>query len=143
MKKLIASLFIGFALVGPGRPAFADLTDIEGTILDHVEAVTQVQSGQTSVALLDSVILIGKYKGMSIGHVQAGVTSTIDGNPPSWLAGFCIRLDPFLKNLATLPEHYQFLKSIQHGPALHYNFREKVWRGSYNVSLAFGLEPKK
>jgi len=142
MKKLIALMFL-FGCVGVCKAE--DL--IKTTLLDHVETVTRLRNGETKVALLDSVILIGNYKGSSILNLQFGFDS--DTKPEAgetkgvnYLAGACLRLDPFLRPYIKLPPHWEFIRAVNHGPSLYYDFRNSGWYGGYNIGLAFGLAPK-
>lgn len=120
---------------------------IESTLLNHVMTVTQFQNGKTKLALMDSVIQIGKYKNRSIFDLQAGFngnTRPQSGEPNSAnlvLGGF-LKVSPFLAELVIFPEHWKFLSSLEHGFALNYDTREQVWRGSYQVGLAFTLNPQ-
>lgn len=142
MKKFI--LFIGLL---PMAMFVKAENLIETTLLNHVETVTQFRSGETKVALLDSVILIGKYNGSSILNIQVG----LDGNTKpeagqaqsvNYLAGAMLRVDPFLRPHIKLPAHWEFIRSLNHGAALYYDFRNSGWYGGYNVGLAFDLNPR-
>lgn len=115
---------------------------ITTTLLSRVSAVSQFRSGETRAAAVDSIILIGKYEGKSILHLQAGFSKdpTTDENA-SFIYGAQLRLDPFVNAKLNLPDAWQFLKSLEHGPALHWDQKEKIWIGSYQVGLAFGLNP--
>lgn len=116
---------------------------VKATLLDNIEPMTQIQSGKVSVALLDSVFLIGKYHGEYISSIQGGIASeTQVSDGPEWIAGYAVYLDPFVRPHLITPEHWKFLSALRYGPAIHYNFSDKVWRASLNVSLAFELNPK-
>lgn len=116
---------------------------ITTTLLSRVSAVSQFRNGETRAAAVDSVVLIGKYQGRSILHLQAGWTKdTTTGENASFIYGAQFRLDPFVNEKLNLPEAWQFLRSLEHGPAIHYNRDLKGWYGSYQVGLAFGLNPQ-
>ena len=141
MKKMLFVLVMLLTTI----PAKADI--ITSTLLDHVTTVTQFQNGKTKYALMDSVIQIGKINRKSFLDLQAGINGDTKPNPnevngASFLAGAWLKVNPFLENVATFPGEWQFLRSLEHGPALSYDFRDRIWVGSYQIGLAFGLSPK-
>jgi hypothetical protein len=141
--KLLPALMI--MAMGPLQPAAAELLDdqIKMTLIEHVEPVTQIQNGQTSVAMLDSVVLIGRYEGSWLASLQGGFVSEVEeADGIQWIAGAMFYLDPITRSRVEFPSHWRFLNSLKYGPAIHYNFTEKIWRGSINVGLTFGLDPK-
>lgn len=143
MKKLMLAVCIMFAM-----PCLIKAQDIiTSTLLDHVTVVTQLQNGKTKYALMDSVVQIGQVNGKSILDLQAGINGDTkpaadEVNGANFLAGVWLKVNPFLATKINLPEHWQFLKSLEHGPTLSYDFRDMIWTGSYQVGLAFGLNPK-
>lgn len=119
---------------------------IQGTLLDHVMPVTQFQSGQTKVALVDSIIRIGRIDGNSLVDIQAGFNGNTKPQPDeptgvNLVAGGFLKISTLISTKVNYPLHWEFLRSIQHGPAVMYDFRQKEWRGSYQVGLAFNLDP--
>lgn len=124
-----------------GMGGFSDL--IKSTLIDHVSVVSQLGNGHTRTAAVDSIILIGKYKERSILQIQGGFNRDIqvdDTTHTIW--GAQLRLDPFLNDKLNLPESWTFLKSLEWGPALHYDTRKSGWYGYVQLGLAFGLQPK-
>ena len=145
MKNMLFALMVMMTM-GANKPVKAQGL-IESTLLDNVMTVTQFQSGRTKVALMDSVILIGKANGKSIFDLQAGINGDTkpdgqDQNGATFLAGGFFKVSSLMADKVSFPDHWKFLNSIEHGPALMYDFREKLWRGSYQVGLSFGLNPK-
>lgn len=139
-KMLLAIVLFASPVISHGE----DL--ITSTLLDHVMTVTQFQNGQTNLALIDSVVQIGKVNDHSLLDLQAGFSGDVAPEPGEeknfLLAGGFFKVSSIIRGKVHYPEHWQFLNSIEHGPALFYNFREKQWKGSYQVGLAFGLNPK-
>lgn len=141
MKKTLITIALLFSpLVSHGE----DL--ITSTLLSHVMTVTQFQSGQTNLALVDSVVQIGSMNGHSIFDLQAGFSGDVAPQPGEeknfLLAGGFLKVSSLIKDKVHFPDHWQFLNSLEHGPTLFYNFKEKQWQGSYQIGLAFGLNPK-
>lgn len=143
MRKM---LFL-FAMLLTG-PVFGQTEDIiTTTLLDHVMAVTQFKSGETKLALTDSVVQVGKINGQSIFDLQAGFNG--ESKPQSGevtgmnliLGGF-FKVSCFTKDKVKFPPHWKFLNSIEHGIAYFYDTREKKDFVCYQVGLAFGLNPK-
>lgn len=139
MKKLvIAALFL--------VPSVAKADVIQTTLLDHVTTVTQFKSGETKLALLDSIIRVGKYNDKSIFDVQAGFSGETapDSTEPTGanlLIGGLLKASTFASGLAKFPEHWEFLNSLEYGPYIQYDFREDVWVGGFQAGLAFSLQP--
>ena len=147
MKKMIGIAF--GIMLSTTAVANAELPDIiKSTLIDHVSVVTQFDSrGATRLAFMDSVIRIGSYEHDSILELQAGFTGEYDPDAgdigsANFVAGGLFRVDPFIKQGVNFDEHWLFLKSIQHGPTCHYDFREKEFYFSYQAGLAFSLDPK-
>lgn len=141
MKKMLFVLVMLLTTI----PAKADI--ITSTLLDHVTVVTQFQNAKTKYALMDSVIQIGQVKGKSILDLQAGINGDVkpasdEVNGANFLAGAWLKVNPFLEDKITLPNDWEFLRSLEHGPAISYDFRTRDWVASYQVGLAFGLKPK-
>ena len=115
---------------------------ITRTLLDHVATVTQFQSGDTKLALVDSVVLIGSRNGKSVFDLQGGFQQDTASQKEGWIGGGFLKFSTLIQDVVNYPDHWEFLNSIEHGPALFYDFTEKTWRGNYQVGLAFGLNPK-
>lgn len=146
MKKLLIALSFVVASLGPWRSAFAEDL-ITSTLLDHVTTVTQFRSGETNLALLDSVVRIGNVKGRSIFDIQAGFSGETKPEPgEATAANFVVsglfKVSSLIKDKIDFPEQWEFLRSIEHGLAVTYDFREKDEFVSYQVGLAFSLKPK-
>lgn len=127
------------------RPANADL--ITTTLLDNVTTVTQFQSGQTNLSLLDSIVLIGNYHGQSILDLQLGFSGNVKPGPDEvtgadYLAGAFFKFNPFLRERIHVPVEWEFLRSLEYGVGYHYSFRTKRDFLSFQVGFAFDLNPK-
>lgn len=119
---------------------------ITATLLDHVMTVTQFHGTDTRIALVDSVIQLGSVKGKSIFDLQAGFSG--DTNPEAgdptginYIAGGFLKVSSLLNTDSIYPEHWKFLRSIEHGPVAMYDFRTKEIEAYYQVGLAFQLQP--
>lgn len=120
---------------------------IVSTLIDHVGPVTQFQSGETKLALMDSVVQIGKIKGKSILDLQLGFNGETkpeagEVTSANFLTGGFLKISSLVGENVNYPAHWTFLSSLEHGPFLHYDLREKVWRGGYQAGLFFSLDPK-
>lgn len=140
MKKMIAALFLfsstSFAWELPG--------DIKTQILGNVSAVTQF-GDNSKLALTDTMISIGKQNGKSILDGQVGFAGVVGDNQDvsgaNFIAGLLLRVDALLP--VKFSDDYLFLQSIQHGPSVFYDTREKEFYLNYQVGIAFGLDPVK
>ena len=149
MKKvmLFAMLFIIAPKLRAQESSFADF--VKATLLERVSAVSQFDfKGSERIALMDSILLIGKYNDRSIIHIQGGVNKETNpdqspSNTTDFVWGAQFRLDPFLNGDMDFPAGWEFLRALEHGPAIHYDTRVKAWYGYYQVGLAFGLQPAK
>lgn len=149
MKKLLAVFLVGgminLGLVSSGHAdEIGDL--IKTTLIDHVTTVTQFKSGETKVALKDSVVLIGSYDGRSILDLQVGISaetapSADEVTGGNLIFGGFLKLSSLVKNKIKLADHWKFLNSIEYGVAWDYDTREKADYASFQVGLAFGLAP--
>lgn len=144
MKKLFLALCL---IAGTAVPSKAYDPVVVGTLLDHVTTVTQVASGETRLALLDSVVLIGNRYGHSILDLQVGFSGDTKpeiGEPSgaSFLAGGFFKISSLLKDKVHFADHWKFLNALEHGVSYSYDFREKRDYVSYQVGLAFTLNPK-
>ena len=122
----------------------ADL--ITTTLLDNVMTVTQFKSGETKLALVDSIVLIGSYKGKSILDLQAGFNSETKPEPgeasgANLIAGAFFKVSTLLSSTIDFPKHWEFLNSLEHGPFYSYDFREKRDYVGYQVGFSFDLRP--
>ena len=142
MKKML------FVLVFFGLGTLHAENLVELTLLDHVSVMTQFRSGETRLALLDSVILLGKHEGKSIVDIQFGFNGATKPEPgevqaADLLAGGFLKWGVFTNKFLNVPEHWEFLKSLEYGSSLHYNFRDRIWQGNYiQVGLTFDLNPR-
>lgn len=144
MKKVIAVLAVCLSSF-TGILQASDL--IQSTLLDHVSTVTQFKSGETKIALMDSVVLIGSYKGHSLLDLQLGLSSETNAEPGepsggSFIYGGLFKVSSLTKGIVEFPEHWKFLNAIEHGVSWVYDSRAKDDYVSYQVGLAFGLNPK-
>ena len=150
MRKLLVAVVLSVFGV---LPSLADTTSlgeqITATLLDHVQTMAQFTTeGDTRLALLDSVVQVGKYNGSYIAGLQLGFSGETapdagDPNGVNYLAGVQIRLDPLFRQEVTVPEHWSFLRALEFGPGFHYDFRERHSFLNFQVGLAFTLNPKK
>lgn len=120
---------------------------ITATLLDHVMTVTQFHGTDTRIALVDSVVQLGSVKGKSIFDLQAGFSGDTnpDAGDPSginYIAGGFLKVSSLLNTDSIYPEHWKFLRAIEHGPVAMYDFRTKEIEAYYQAGLAFGLAPK-
>lgn len=142
MKKLILFILCMTAVV------FLKAENmIVSTLIDHVGPVTQFQSGETKLALMDSVVQIGKIKGESILDLQLGINGETkpdagEVTSANFLAGGFLKVNSLIGENVTYPPHWKFLSSLEHGPFLHYDFRKKGFYGGYQAGLFFSLDPK-
>lgn len=142
MKKAIMLLAVLLMSVGVKAE---DL--ITTTLIDHVTTVTQFKSGETNLALMDSVVLIGSHEGRSVFDLQVGFSGETkpdndEVSAANFLVGGFFKISTLLSSRVHLPEHWEFLRALEHGVAYSYDFREKRDFVSYQVGLAFGLNPK-
>jgi len=140
MKKWL----IGFLFLIPGVSLADDL--ITTTLLDHVVPCVQFRSGETKIALVDSVVQIGSYEGRSLLDLQAGFNGEVapepgDPNGASLIAGAQFKVSSLINAKLHLPDQWEFLRSLEHGPFVNYDFREKDWFGGYQIGLAFNPTP--
>jgi len=141
MKKLLLSVMLLVPSIGLAQEQM-----IVATLLDHVMPVTQIKESETKLALVDSVITIGHYNEQSLLHVQVGFNSETKPDSgevtgASLIAGLFLRIDALLDGVATFPEHWKFLNSIEHGPMVFYDIREDDLFSGYQLGLAFSLNP--
>lgn len=142
MKKMI--MLVAVLLMGASAKA-EDV--IKTTLLDHVTTVTMFKSGESNLALMDSVVLLGSVDGKSIFDLQAGFsgeTQPASDEPTgaSLLVGGFFKVSSLLNTKAKFPAHWEFLRSLEHGVSYVYDFREKRDFVAYQVGLAFSLNPK-
>lgn len=155
MKKVIIAsiLLMSAVFVRAENPIIEVVEDpiieptVVGTLLDHVMVVTQFRSGETRLALLDSVVQIGKMDGKSILDLQLGFNTDVAPKPgevsgADFLAGGFLKVSTLLYKSIKYPEHWEFLRAIEHGGFINYDFREKEWYGGYQCGFSFELNPK-
>lgn len=141
MRKLL----IGLMFLLSSQVNAQDL--ITSTLLDHVMTVTQFKSGETNIALMDSVVQIGSRNGKSIFDLQAGFSGNTkptgtEANAANFLFGGFLKVSSLFGDKVKFPPHWEFLNSIEHGVTYLYDSREKKDFISYQVGLAFDLNPK-
>lgn len=146
MKRTMFMITALVLLAFPRLAAALDEGIIESTLLDHVSVNTQFVSGETRLALLDSVVKIGSQNGSSILDLQLGFSGNTAPEPgeasaANFLVGGFLKVSTFLKDKINFPEQWEFLRAIEHGVAYSYDFREKEDFVSYQVGLAFNLQP--
>lgn len=141
MKKILfAALFL--------MPSVVRANDlITSTLLDHVMTVTHFKSSETKLALVDSVVQIGKYKENSIFDLQAGFNAETkpdagEANGANFLIGGFFKISSLIKDKPHFPDQWKFLNSLEHGVAYFYDFREKRDYVCYQVGFAFQLSPR-
>lgn len=120
---------------------------IVSTLLDHVGLITQFKSGETKLALVDSVVRIGNTKGKSILDLQLGFNGETkpeagEVSGANLLAGGFLKISSLIGSKVNFPEHWSFLRSLEYGPAVSYDFREEKTFFSFQAGLAFSLSPK-
>lgn len=141
MKKLLLVVVLLFVASARGE----DL--ITTTLLNNVMPVTQFKSGGTKLALLDSIVQIGSHGGKSILDLQAGFsgnTKPVAGEVSSanLIGGAFLKLNSLVGDVANFPVQWEFLRSLEYGPAYTHDFREKKDYLSFQVGLSFELKPK-
>lgn len=144
---MIAGLILSaFCITNSKAAGLGDL--INTTLTEHVQAESQwTTKGQNKLALMDSVILIGKMEGAPIAQGRFGFTAVANpqGNVErgaGYLADIFINVAPFVRKYVHLADEWTFLNSIGAGPSYGYDFREHHSVLSFSVNLAFGLNPK-
>lgn len=128
-------------------PAIWSQGIIETTLLDHVSTVTQFKNGETKLALMDSIVLIGHKKGKSVFDIQAGFSGETKPEPngirgANIVVGGFLKINTLIQDNVSFPVQWEFLNSLEHGISYVYDFREKKDYVSYQVGLAFDLDPK-
>lgn len=143
------SLFVavGLLLIAAVCHANPFTEQVRATLLDHVSLTALVQDGETDLALLDSVIQIGKHNGEYLLGLQAGFSGSVSPDPgaPSgagYLVGATLRLSPLVKGKVALSPQWEFLRALEYGPSYHYDLREKESMWGLAVGLAFDPAPK-
>lgn len=142
MRKMLLAV----ALLFVAGSMKADENLIVSTLLDHVMPVTQFKSGETKIALLDSVVQIGKANGKSVLDLQAGFNAETkpeagEVTGANFLATAFFKVSSIVGGKIKFPEHWEFMRSLEHGPAFSYDFREKKSFICYQVGLSFSLHP--
>lgn len=144
MKKLvlICAIVMCYCAIGRAGDIFT------ATLLDHVGPVTQFQNGKTKLALVDSVIQIGNSFDRSIFDIQVGFNGNTkpqsdEVTSADLIAGGFLKVSSLLWTKIAYPQEWEFLRAVEHGPFMFYDFRAKEWHGGYQVGLAFDLNPTK
>lgn len=143
MKKLLIAFIFGLSY----QVVQAD-NIIEATLIDHVMPVTQFRSNKTKLALLDSVILIGKIDNKSILDLQLGFNGDVKpehdkANSADFVAGAFLKVSSIINSHIVFPQHWEFLRALEHGAFIQYDWRDKNVYGGYQAGLSFKLNPNK
>lgn len=148
MKKMFMLLGI-MALANAGySQGLGD--QITSSLINHVSTHSEwTTKGDNRLALLSSIVEIGKWKGSSIGQLRFGYVNTVTSNSGTvtpdngYVADAYINIAPVLKEYVTLNQDWAFLNSVEMGPAFAYDFKEHHSYLAFSVGLAFGLNPIK
>ena len=146
MKKILMMATLVLALAGNAL-AF-ELPDwVRATLIDHVALATQVGDGNTRGAFVDSVLRIGRHEGRSIFDVQLGFTGVFDPDPGqvkfgNFVVGGILKANTFTTDKLNIPDHWVLLNSIEHGPHISYDTREKEEYFGYQIGVPFQPKPK-
>lgn len=137
-RMLIAIIMLGGSLRAENL--------VTTTLLDHVGVVTQFKSGETNLALVDSVVQIGSIKGKSILDLQAGFNTDVKPAPgeasgANLILGGFFKLSSLVGTKVNYPFQWEFLRSLEYGPVYFYDIREKKDFIAFQVGLAFDLSP--
>lgn len=144
MKKALAGILLLASTAANASP----LSDhFSATLLDHVSVTALVQSGETDVALLDSIIQIGKHNGEYLAGIQAGFSGSMNPEPgevsgAGYLVGITLRLNPLIKDKVDFPPQWEFLRALEFGPSYHRDLRDNKDIWGVSVGLAFDPAPK-
>lgn len=146
MKKIMLMVV---ALLGASFAHGALLGDqITASLIDHVAAQSQwTTKGENRLALLSSVVQIGRLDGKAIGQLRFGFTGIT--NPEGgvdrgagYVADGYLNISPLIRRYVRLSPEWTFLNSIEAGPSYGYDFRDHHGYLAFSVGLAFGLSPK-
>lgn len=149
MKKYLIAIFTVFAL---SRGVKADTIDgplLVSTLINHVHTQTIVDfAGKTRLELTDAVIQAVPHNGSYLLEGQVGFSGTTtpaagEVKGVDFVFSALFRVDPFLKGVVSFPPSWTFLSSIEHGPIVGYDMRERHSYFGYQFNLAFGLNPIK
>lgn len=141
----LKEIVVAAGLVLCAAVAHADM--VAATLIDHVAPVTQFKSGETKLAVVDSVIQVGSVNGKSLFDLQAGFSGETapqsgEVTGANFIVGGFFKVSSLLNGHVKFPAHWDFLKAVEHGVAYTYDLREKRDYVSYQVGLAFSLQPK-
>ena len=142
MKKMLFAIVV---LMASSQAKAQDI--VTASLIDNVTTVTQFESGKTKLALMSSVIQIGKFSGKSIFDLQAGFNTDVnagsnEARSAAIIFGGWFKVSSIMNAYVKYPDEWKFLKSLEHGVAVNYNARTSEWRASYQAGLAFSLNPK-
>lgn len=147
MRKLF---MFGCLLLVLGKTGYCDgIGDqINATLLSHVETITQFAAdGTTRIGLLDNVFQIGKIGDSYIGAARFGYKGIANSDGSfgrgGYEAGVFIHLNPIVKDVITLNPQWDFLNALEYGPSYNYDFSQHQGFVSFDIGLAFGLNPLK
>lgn len=144
MKRI---MLFGLLLLGTSIVR-ADLGDqITSSLISHVSAHSQyTTTGENRLALLASIVQIGKMNGSSIGQLRFGFTGIMNPDKnvtagAGYVADAYVNISPFVRKYVTLDPNWTFLNSIEMGPSIAYDLREHHSYLAFSVGLAFSLQP--
>lgn len=115
-------------------------------LLDKVSTVSQFRSGETTLALMDSVIMIGQKNGRSILDLQAGFGSDTKPEPDqvagaNFLYGGVLHISSLVKDKIPFAPDWKFLNALEYGVAYTHDSRENSDFWSLQAGLSFTLNP--
>ncbi len=126
--------------------AKADIGDqITASLIDHVAAHSQwTTKGENRLALLASIVQIGKMDGSSIAQIRFGYNTTVNDSSQTdgYVGDVYMNISPFVRKYVKLDPNWTFLNSIEMGPNYAYDFQQHHSYLAFSVGLAFGLNPK-
>lgn len=146
MKKILIVVLL--SLFGM-MPSFASIIgdQINATLTEHISAHTQYTTkGENKLALLASVIQIGKWNGASIAQVRfgfTGITNPDKSTTPGagYVGDIYMNAAPLIRQYVSLDPAWTFLNNVEVGPSFAYDFREHHSYLAVSVGLAFSLNP--
>lgn len=138
-------LLVATPLVAADPLGFQD--QVKAILIDHVGVVGQMTDGENKVAMVDSVIQFGSVNGYSVFDIQAGFAGNVkpDGSEEggvNWLTGGFFKVSSLIRSKVNYPDHWKFLRAIEHGVKYEYDWTAKRDYVCYQFGLAFTLKPK-
>ncbi len=145
MKKMIIGLILMFGLSHVQASELGD--QITASLIEHVAAHSQwTTKGENRLALLASIIQIGKIDKSSIAQIRFGYNAVASGEDVKRSAGYVgdvyINFSPFIRRYVNFDKDWTFLNTIEIGPSYSYDFYQHHSYLAVSVGLAFSLNPK-